>query len=558
MGQDAAHGVGRTVGQAGRLRDEAGADTAAVAWIGYAAPGWAQAPFPTRARAGGRSLAADLRALSTGRTVDGGDAPHITVVGHSYGSTVVGAAATSDRLAADDVVLLGSPGVLVQHVDELGLPRGRVYVGEAPFDPIADMGVFGADPGDAEFGAVRIGADPGPDVPWRERLSGGDHSHYFDRDSASLRNVARVVAGRSRAARRPVPGGGAMTWVERAEVAQRTLVESFWDRRRGLYRVSPGRRLLPTPQWHYWWQAHALDAAVDAVARAPDRATRDRVEAHVAGVLRRNGGHIPNDYYDDMAWMALALLRADEVVGVPTDRAGQRPVGRDPRRLGRTHGGVVWRRDDTYTNTPANAPSAILAARLHRRHGAAGDLAWARRIADWQRATLVDPDTGIVWDGIHPGTDPGPSRELYTYNQGTVVGAEVELFLLDRRQRPPGAGPADRRRRARPLRRPPDRTAPGRGRRRRRPVQGHPGPLSRRAGPRGPRPGPTRSPAVSSPCSGATARRWRRPATGRSAPTGPGPTDGDRSLSTHLSAVLLLEALAAADRPDQGGGERGG
>ena len=208
MGQDAAHGVGRTVGQAGRLRDEAGADTAAVAWIGYAAPGWAQAPFPTRARAGGRSLAADLRALSAGRTVDGGDAPHITVVGHSYGSTVVGAAATSDRLAADDVVLLGSPGVLVQHADELGLPRGRVYVGEAPLDPIADIGVFGADPGDAEFGAVRIGADPGPDVPWRERLSGGDHSHYFDRDSASLRNVARVVAGRSPQLAGPCPGEG--------------------------------------------------------------------------------------------------------------------------------------------------------------------------------------------------------------------------------------------------------------------------------------------------------------------------------------------------------------
>ena len=196
MGQDAAHGVGRTVGQAARLRDEAGADTAAVAWIGYAAPGWAEVPFPTRARAGGRSLAADLRALAAGRTADGGDPPHVTVVGHSYGSTVVGAAATADRLEAGDLVLLGSPGVLVEHADELGLRRGHVFVGEAPLDPVADLGVFGADPGDAEFGAVRIGADPGPGVPWPERLTGGDHSHYLDQDSESLRNVARVVVGR--------------------------------------------------------------------------------------------------------------------------------------------------------------------------------------------------------------------------------------------------------------------------------------------------------------------------------------------------------------------------
>ena len=291
---------------------------------------------------------------------------------------------------------------------------------------------------------------------------------------------------------------------------------------RGLYRVSPGRRLLPTPQWHYWWQAHALDAAVDAVARAPDQATRDRVDAHVAGVLRRNGGHIPNDYYDDMAWMALALLRADEVVGVPTGRLVSDLWAEIRGGWDGAHGGVVWRRDDTYTNTPANAPSAILAARLHRRHGAAGDLAWARRIADWQQATLVDPDTGIVWDGIHPGTDPGPSRELYTYNQGTVVGAEVELFLSTGDTRPPGAGPADRRRRAGPLRRPPDRLLPARA-----PATAA---CSRASWPAISASWPartptrtTRSPAVSSPCSGATARRWRRPATGRSAPTGPGP-----------------------------------
>ncbi|HZB51477.1 MAG TPA: alpha/beta hydrolase [Mycobacteriales bacterium] len=200
MGQDARHGVERTVAAADRLlrqaEGESTAGTAVLAWVGYAAPGWAQVPFPTRALAGGRGLAADLRALAAGRTVDGGDPPHLTVIGHSYGSTVVGAAATTQPLIADDLVLLGSPGAMAEHTDQLSRPRGHVFVGEARFDLVADLGAFGADPGDPRFGATRIRADPGPEVPWPERVSGGDHSHYFDTDSESLRNVARVVVGR--------------------------------------------------------------------------------------------------------------------------------------------------------------------------------------------------------------------------------------------------------------------------------------------------------------------------------------------------------------------------
>lgn len=199
MGQDAAHGLERTVQQAVGLRAQAGAEsgvaTATVAWTGYAAPGLLQVPFATRARAGGRLLAADLLALSASRQVAGGDAPHLTVIGHSYGSTVVGAAATAGRVPADDLVLLGSPGTLAGSAAELA-PAGRVWVGEARFDLVADLGAFGPDPGDEDFGATRIAAEPGPGVVWSDRLTGGDHSHYYDPGSEALRNVAKIVVGR--------------------------------------------------------------------------------------------------------------------------------------------------------------------------------------------------------------------------------------------------------------------------------------------------------------------------------------------------------------------------
>jgi len=200
MGADARHGVVGTVRRADQLCHEAARQsvesTAAVAWIGYAAPGWRQVPFPARARVGGRLLAADLDALAAARTADGGEPAHVTVVGHSYGSTVAGAAVRFRPGLADDLVLLGSPGVLAEDVSELGLPGSHVYVGEARLDPVADLGAFGADPGDRGFGATRIRADPGPGISWPDRLAGGDHSRYFDDGSESLRNVARVVVGR--------------------------------------------------------------------------------------------------------------------------------------------------------------------------------------------------------------------------------------------------------------------------------------------------------------------------------------------------------------------------
>ncbi len=337
-----------------------------------------------------------------------------------------------------------------------------------------------------------------------------------------------------------------MSWAERADAAQGVLAGQFWDGRRGLYRVTPGRRFFPTPQWHYWWQAHALDAAVDAVARTGDAGARGRVRAHVVGVVRRNGGRIPNDYYDDMAWMALALLRADEVAGVDTAGLVAELWSDIQQGWDERHGGVVWRRKDTYTNTPANAPSAILAARLHRRHGAAADLDWARRIADWQQETLVDPDSGVVWDGIHPETDPGPSRELYTYNQGTVVGAEVELWRA--------TGDAGHRERA-------ERTAAAAIARFVDPPSGllpaegagdgglfkgilarYLGELVRAVGPEGDQITESvlatlrrNGEAVATAADQPVGADWRRPA------------EGERSLSTHLSAVLLLEALAVAD-----------
>jgi len=226
----------------------------------------------------------------------------------------------------------------------------------------------------------------------------------------------------------PVRDAAAVDWAARADAAYDALVARFWNRWLGLFRVSTGwRGWLPLGPWNYWWQAHALDCVLDAVARGR-AGEADRAARLVHGVLRRNGGRIQNDYYDDMGWMALALDRAREVAGLDTEGLVRTLWVEIQGGWNAAHGGIVWRRGDTYTNTPANAPAAILALRRHRVTGDPLDLAWARRIAEWLHTALVERGTGVVWDGIHPGADPGPGRERYSYNHGTVAGADQMLF----------------------------------------------------------------------------------------------------------------------------------
>jgi len=220
--------------------------------------------------------------------------------------------------------------------------------------------------------------------------------------------------------------GVVTAWLRRAEQAQRVLVDRYWDRRRRLFRVTAGRGFAAA-RWHYWWQAHALDACIDAAERTESADALQRVADLVEGIVQRNGGDVVNDYYDDMAWMGLALLRADQIGAVNAGPLVRRLWTEIRGGWDGRHGGIVWRRGDTYTNTPSNAPAAMLGARLHRYAGAADDLRWARRIVDWLHDTLVDRETGIVWDGVHPDAGERLSRELYTYNQGAVVGADVEL-----------------------------------------------------------------------------------------------------------------------------------
>ncbi|MFJ1695383.1 alpha/beta hydrolase [Streptomyces sp. NPDC088252] len=212
--------------------------TAAIVWLGYDAP---QTPD------GLHSLAV----AGTGRAEKGGAAyndfmggivatnqnkdPHITAIGHSYGSRTVGAATQREGgiPGVDDIILVGSPGVGVDRAVDLGVGSGHVFVGAAANDPVtklpsktqvvvgavgmilggpagayiagdlADPGDddlwFGKDPASKAFGAQRFPVAPGQPFISTSGVSFDAHSNYFDpvRDAMSADSIALIVSGHS-------------------------------------------------------------------------------------------------------------------------------------------------------------------------------------------------------------------------------------------------------------------------------------------------------------------------------------------------------------------------
>ena len=201
------------------------------------------------------------------------------------------------------------------------------------------------------------------------------------------------------------------------------------------------RRLRPGP-WHYWWQAHYVDVLVDAALRgAPDAARQ--AQLLVRTIRLRNGLRATNWYFDDMAWLALAVNRLDTLVparparnrdddgGAPSARTRPHPrmlaALTDALRSAHTMdlgGGLYWNRQRTFKNTPATAPAALFFAR-------SGERERAQSLVDWLNTVLLDPGSGLYLDGIKAaaGTvgETHLERAVFTYNQGPVLGALLEL-----------------------------------------------------------------------------------------------------------------------------------
>ncbi|MDT0310298.1 alpha/beta hydrolase [Streptomyces sp. DSM 44917] len=229
-----------------------GENVSTIAWVGYEAPDNA-IPFsggdlliPDAAQESyARDAAPLLRGFAEGlEAAQGGpESSHTTLVGHSYGSTVIGAATQeSGGSIADDIIVAGSPGMLVEHAEELGVGSDHVWSMAAPIMadpslpiesesewvevfgmpvpdlnmpsidwptvgdivPLAGAGFLGG--GGFEWERSSLGLPVldfnTPAVPSMESFGANilatdstDHSGYWDPGSLSLTNQAGVITG---------------------------------------------------------------------------------------------------------------------------------------------------------------------------------------------------------------------------------------------------------------------------------------------------------------------------------------------------------------------------
>lgn len=193
-------GIGGGLDRARALLDAADAagagrgTTSAIAWYDY------QAPRGLIAAA--KDGAADAGAPRLDQFQDGLRAAHVgprsynTVVGHSYGSFVVGTAASGgSSLAADALVLVGSPGLELERVTDLRLDGidpadnpAHVFATAAAADPVPIVGALSHGPSvtDPDFGATVFGSVGGVSTA---------HSDYWDPGNPARATMGRIIAG---------------------------------------------------------------------------------------------------------------------------------------------------------------------------------------------------------------------------------------------------------------------------------------------------------------------------------------------------------------------------
>jgi predicted alpha-1,6-mannanase (GH76 family) len=189
------------------------------------------------------------------------------------------------------------------------------------------------------------------------------------------------------------------------------------DRLLRFYRPGAGRF---RPATGAAWQ---LALAIEAVTTMHERTGEARYGAALETWRRRHAGR-RSRFFDDDAWYVNAWLRAHDATGdarfLTAARAGFADLldGWDDV----CGGGLWWSRERTYKNAITNSLFLLAAARLRS--------AWSDRAWAWLEASGMINEDGLVNDGLHECRNNG--GPTWTYNQGVLISALVELSLVDR------------------------------------------------------------------------------------------------------------------------------
>ncbi|MET9858152.1 alpha/beta hydrolase [Streptomyces smyrnaeus] len=176
------------------------ASVSTIMWLDYDAPDnpVTESPSGKYAKEGSGALRSFLEGNNVAHGEAAGGKSHTTVIGHSYGSVLVGEAALGQpegQPLADDIVAAGSPGMKARNPEELGIDRRHMWAAEAGGSAdwaTRELGRYGHGAGfppviptDPEFGANILDSDA------------SDHGSYWDpeKGTKALENQAAITLG---------------------------------------------------------------------------------------------------------------------------------------------------------------------------------------------------------------------------------------------------------------------------------------------------------------------------------------------------------------------------
>lgn len=181
-----------------------GESVAMISYLGYEAPqNIAEVADIGYAQKGADKLAGFLNGLDASREAGPAGDAHISVAGHSFGSTTAGIALTKvNPGVVDDLIQFGSPGAGVQDVSEFKLEKGHAWVSATDIeqDRVQGMGDdlrFGKDPAKMP-GYNHLSGDVGDKIDESQPYAFQKHGGYFNEGSKALDDISKVIAGRGK------------------------------------------------------------------------------------------------------------------------------------------------------------------------------------------------------------------------------------------------------------------------------------------------------------------------------------------------------------------------
>jgi predicted alpha-1,6-mannanase (GH76 family) len=184
-----------------------------------------------------------------------------------------------------------------------------------------------------------------------------------------------------------------------------------------------------TQRWSGWWtSANAMTALIDYMDLSGSREYLYTIDQ----VYNANKGEkFINTFYDDMAWWGLAWLRAYDLTEDPKYLDSSRYIADHMYTKGwdaKCGGGVYWKKQEGKFAVENELFIKLTAGIHNRTSGDTRYLGMAKKAWEWFAASGMINSAGMVNDGLDSRTCKNNGGVTWSYNQGIILGALVELY----------------------------------------------------------------------------------------------------------------------------------